>query len=118
MGLGVDRDHCVRDVRVDAAEALDGLVDEPLYVLAPGNVDLDGDRLGARGFDLGDGARERVAIASADSDVRPAIRDGTDDRPAEPVRPAGDDDNLLRERLLLGHRGRGLPASKGRNALP
>ena len=26
--------------------------------------------------------------------------------------------DLLREPLLLGHRGRGLPASKGRNALP
>jgi hypothetical protein len=118
MRLCVDGDHGVGDVRVDAAEALDGLVDEPLHLVALRDVDLDRDPLGAPGFDLGDRVLEGFSITSADDDGRAAIRDGPRDRPPEPVRPAGDHHDLLRERLLPRHPSRGLPASTGRNALP
>src|SRR5207237_5876164 len=100
LGLGIDRDDRVRAVRVDAAEAVDRLLDHLCDLVLDRVVGRDGERLRARRLDLGDGVVERLRASRGPDDLRSALACETRDRAAEAARGARDDDDLLVQGFL------------------
>src|SRR5207248_5247385 len=90
----------VRAVRVDAAEAVDRLLDDLRDLVVDGVVGRNGERLGAGGLDLGDRVVERRGVPRGDDDLRSPLAREARDRPSEAARSARDDDDLLAQRLL------------------
>ena len=103
LDLGVDGHDRVRDVGVDAAEALDGLRDDALDLHLLGAVGRDGKRLRACPLDFADAVRERLFVAAGDDHLRTAFARLTRDRAPEPAGRTGDDEHLLREGFLPPH---------------
>ena len=88
LGLRVDGHDRVRAVGVDAAEAVDRLLDHPSDLVLHRLVGRDG---------------ERLRVPRRDDDLRTARAGAARDRAAEPARGAGDDDDLLAQRFLPRH---------------
>ena len=100
VGLAHHRDHRVRDVRVDPPEPVERLLDDLADLVLDGVVGRDGERLGAERLDLPGSASSASRVPRRDDDLRARRAGAARDRPAEAAGGAGDDDDLLGERLL------------------
>ena len=113
VGLAHHGDHRVRDVRVDPPEPVDGLLDDLADLVLYGVIGRTHESFGAERLDLLAQRVEGLRVARGDHDLRARRARGPGDRPAQAAGGAGDDEDLLRERLLAHHGSNPRPAGVG-----
>ena len=91
----------VVDHDVDASVRLNGPIDQPLHLIAAGDVGLERQRFAAAAGQFGSERRQAIDTSCAEDDARTARRQAACRGFAESAARAGDDDHLSSEAVAI-----------------